>query len=40
MQLFHYHYWTPFVEETEQTCTTLGFVVLGWFIFSFSVHRG
>ncbi|RAP18970.1 hypothetical protein C2W59_01392 [Bacillus pumilus] len=18
MQLFHYHYWTPFVEETEQ----------------------
>ncbi|MFL0451625.1 hypothetical protein [Bacillus altitudinis] len=27
MQLFHYHYWTPFVEETEKAYTSLGFEV-------------
>ncbi|USD83243.1 hypothetical protein M5E02_02065 [Bacillus safensis] len=31
MQLFHYHYWTPFVEETEQTYRSLGFKVNGRF---------
>lgn len=31
MQLFHYHYWTPFVEETEQAYTSLGFEVKGRF---------
>ncbi|KPN13021.1 hypothetical protein AKG37_14110 [Bacillus australimaris] len=31
MQLFHYHYWTPFVEETEQTYRSLGFEVKGRF---------
>ncbi|MFS3915781.1 hypothetical protein ACL9ST_16205 [Bacillus australimaris] len=31
MQLFHYHYWTPFVEETEQTYRSLGFEVTGRF---------
>ncbi|MGP3739931.1 hypothetical protein ACTWKB_15990 [Bacillus sp. 4A_MP2] len=31
MQLFHYHYWTPFVEETEKAYTSLGFEVKGRF---------
>lgn len=31
MQLFHYHYWTPFVEETEQAYRSLGFEVKGRF---------
>lgn len=31
MKLFHYHYWTPFVEETEQTYRSLGFEVKGRF---------
>ncbi|MFB8733237.1 hypothetical protein ACEQPO_02675 [Bacillus sp. SL00103] len=26
-RLFHYHYWTPFVEETEQAYRSLGFEV-------------
>ncbi|MCY7474065.1 hypothetical protein ABES17_12495 [Bacillus safensis] len=38
MQLFHYHYWTPFVEETEQAYRSLGFEVKGRFTKSGSFH--
>ncbi|MDV3451223.1 hypothetical protein [Bacillus safensis] len=38
MQLFHYHYWTPFVEETEQTYRSLGFEVKGRFTKDGSFH--
>ncbi|WHX75768.1 hypothetical protein QNH25_02005 [Bacillus safensis] len=38
MQLFHYHYWTPFVEETEQTYRSLGFEVNGRFTKDGSFH--
>ncbi|MEC0984123.1 hypothetical protein P9B36_06095 [Bacillus safensis] len=38
MQLFHYHYWTPFVEETEQTYRSLGFEVKGRFTKDGSYH--
>lgn len=31
MQLFHYHYWTPFVEEMEKAYTSLDFEVKGRF---------
>ncbi|WJE39630.1 hypothetical protein QRD88_02055 [Bacillus safensis] len=38
MQLFHYHYWTPFVEETEQAYRSLGFEVKGRFTKDGSFH--
>ncbi|MFE5473177.1 hypothetical protein [Bacillus safensis] len=38
MKLFHYHYWTPFVEETEQTYRSLGFEVNGRFTKDGSFH--
>lgn len=38
MQLFPYHYWTPFVEETEQAYRSLGFEVKGRFTKDGSFH--
>ncbi|AYJ90998.1 hypothetical protein CS953_15110 [Bacillus safensis] len=38
MQLFHYHYWTPFVEETEQAYRSLGIEVKGRFTKDGSFH--
>ncbi|WP_144470162.1 MULTISPECIES: hypothetical protein [Bacillus] len=38
MQLFHYHYWTPFVEETEQAYRSLGFEVKARFTKDGSFH--
>ncbi|EKF35874.1 hypothetical protein [Bacillus xiamenensis] len=38
MQLFHYHYWTPFVEETEKAYTSLGFDVKSRFTKEGSFH--
>ncbi|GLF91785.1 hypothetical protein Saga11_30440 [Bacillus safensis] len=39
IQLFHYHYWTPFVEETEQTYRSLGFEVKERFIKDGAFHH-
>ncbi|MDR0126230.1 MULTISPECIES: hypothetical protein [Bacillus] len=38
MQLFHYHYWTPFVEETEKAYFALGFQVKKRFTKDGSFH--
>ncbi len=38
MQLFHYHSWTPFVEDTEQAYRSLGFEVKGRFTKDGSFH--